>query len=258
MLIGIGLFVSAVTDSLLREWLRLHAEANLRRKVLRRIHEVPLEVLDGAQRGDWLTRVTSDLDHVELFFTDELPKQIRHLAILLGSGIFFIYYTSFWALVPLASAILLGLLHVRVQRKLTPIMAEIRSLHGGIFQMLLESLEGLRTIRSQGVEPYVQRRFENKLTQITRNNLQAVRYLGVVVGGTEFLSQALITLCLTALAWGLTRGQLSVGQILIYPFFLGLFYSSAQALASSAYEWNRFFIEGGRIGEILYDTRNLS
>ena len=255
VLIGVCLLISAIADSLLREWLRLHVEANLRRRVLRRIHEVPLEVLDGAQRGDWLTRVTSDLDHVELFFTDELPKQVRHLAVLLGSGAFFIFYTGRWATLPLASALFLGYLHVRVQRRLTPILAEIRALHGGVFQMLLESLEGLRTIRSHAVEPFVQRRFESKLSQITRNNMRAVRVLGVVMGGTELISQVLITACLTAGAWALSQDHLSVGQILIYPFFLGLFYSSAQALASSAYDWNRFFIEGGRIGEILYDSR---
>jgi len=254
-LVALCLFVASFADSLLREWLRLHLETDLRRKVLRRIHQIPLGVLDESQRGDLLNRFTSDLDHVELFFTDELPKQIRNAAIVIGSGVLFFLHSGALTLVPLLGAVLLVILHLRVQRILTPIMAELRQLHGGVFHFLLESLEGLRTIRSHAIEPFVERRFENSLAEISGKSLRVARYLGAVAGGTELFGQVLITGALTLVAWSLSQGQLTLEQVFIYPFFLGLFCSAAGALAHSAYDWNRFFIEGGRLGEILYDTR---
>jgi len=253
--IAICLFVAAFADSLLREWLRLHAEAELRRKIMRRIHQVPLATLDEMQRGDWISRISTDLDHVELFFTDELPKQIRQGAILLGCGIYFATKSGTWTLLPLLGVALLAFTHLRIQKKLTPWMAELRHLHGGVFQFLLESFEGLRTIRSHSVEPFIERRLENKLNEITRKSLRVMRYLGAVMGGTELTGQLLATVSLTAVAWALAKGQLTVEQVLVYPFFLGLFYGAAQSLTASIYQWNRFFIEGGRLGEILFDTR---
>lgn len=253
--IAVCLFLAAFADSLLREWLRLHAEAELRRKIMRRIHGVPLEAIDTLERGDWLSRISTDLDHVELFFTDELPRQIRQLAVLIGCGVYFAWQSGTWTLLPLIGVFVLAYLHFRIQKKLTPWMAEIRNLHGGVFQFLLESFEGLRTIRSHAVEPFIERKLEERLNEITRKSLRIMRYLGAILGATELTGQLLATLSLTAVAWSLSRGQLTVEQVLVYPFFLGLFYGAAQSLTASIYQWNRFFIEGGRLGEILFDTR---
>ena len=72
------MLISSMGDTLCHEWLRLKLEADLRRKMLRRLHEMPLSVLDGGQRGDWLTRMTGDLSQTELFLTlhDRLPKEL--------------------------------------------------------------------------------------------------------------------------------------------------------------------------------------
>ncbi|MBI1861174.1 MAG: ABC transporter ATP-binding protein [Deltaproteobacteria bacterium] len=126
------------------------------------------------------------------------------------------------------------------------------SLHSGVFQLLIESFEGMRTIRSQRAESHVLRRFQERLSEISRKSIQVVRYLGVLIGGSEFAGQILVTLCLTAATWGLTRSRITLEQALTYPFFIGLFYNAVQRLASSAYDWNRFNVEGGRLGEFLF------
>ena len=122
-----------------------------------------------------------------------------------------------------------------------------------MFQLLLESFEGIRTIRSHSGEPYVQRHFETRLNEITTKSMRVVRYLGALIGGTRLLiSGLMVTGCLTAVAWATSKGRMTVQDILVYPFFIGMFYEAAQGLAGKAYDWNRFLVQGGRLAELLY------
>ena len=253
MMVAVALLIAAFGRVLCEEWLRLRLESELRRRLMRHLHEIPLRILDRSQRGDWFTRMTSDLDHVELFLTESIPNQLRSLSMLLGTSALFVYYSGGLALIPLVTAIVMAWLNSKMQRRLSPILAELRGLHGGVFQRLIETVEGIRTIRSHAVEPYVQRRFEEKLHELTSKSLRVVRTLGGLLGGNEFATQLMVTGCLTVVAWALAAKAMTVNQVLVYPFFISLFYQSALALANATYDWNRFFIEGGRLGELLYD-----
>jgi len=254
LLVATALLISSLFSALFHEWLRLRVEAELREKTMLRLHEAPLSQIDSSQRGDWLTRITGDLGRSEIFITESLPGQIRHIAVLFGAGTLFFLHSGTLAFLPLGSALLIALINLWVQRRLAPTLSELRGLHAGIYQMLLESFEGIRTVRSQSAEPFVLRRFQKRLLEISRKSMKVVRYLGALLGGTEFITQALVTLSLTTATLALVKNEITVQQLLVYPFFIGLFYSAAQGLASSAYDWNRFFVEAGRLGEFLYDT----
>lgn len=251
--VALAVSVSAMGTSMVQEWLRVVVESRLRRRVLRRLHAIPLTVLDSAQRGDWLTRMTGDLRNAESFLIESIPRHTRHSAIFFGIAILFIQHTGALALVPLAAALILAGANVVVQNRVAPVVTELSLLHGGVFQLLAESLESIRTIRSHQVETFVARRFDERLSAMTSKSFKMVRRLGLLLGATEFVGQILIAACLCLAVWALTIGQLSMQGILIYPFFLGLFYRSAKGLASAAYDWNRFCVEGGRLAPLLLD-----
>lgn len=250
--VSLALLLSSAVSAVSREWMRLAVEAGLRRSIMHRLQELPLVDLDSSQRGEWLTRITGDLNRVEMFLTESFPDQIRESFVILAVSVLFLEQSGSLAILPLLSAVLIGLVNFSVQRRLAPALSELRSLHSGVFQLLIESFEGMRTIRSQRAESHVLRRFQERLSEISRKSIQVVRYLGVLIGGSEFAGQILVTLCLTAATWGLTRSRITLEQALTYPFFIGLFYNAVQRLASSAYDWNRFNVEGGRLGEFLF------
>ena len=117
-LVALGLLIATVGNALCCGVLRPPGlEAELRRRVIQRLHQIPLGVLDGAQRGDWLTRMTSDLSEAESFMTESVPAQIRDIAVLLGAGALFVYYSGPLALFPMATAALLAVINLLVQRK---------------------------------------------------------------------------------------------------------------------------------------------
>ena len=245
------LWISTYLGGLLREWLRLRVSVDLRRRSLTAMHGTPLEVFDTAHRGDWMTRITSDLHNVEEFLSDSLPSQIQSLTLVLGSAALFLAHSGPLALIPCVAALLLAILNLRVQRTMAPVLTEARGLEGEVFQDLMENYEGLRTIRSAGAESTVLIRFTNRLESVRRAGMRVIRSMAGLMGVNELASQLVITAILSILGWSIKQGSLTVADVLVYPFFLNVFLGNARSLAASAYEWNRFFVEGGRLAELL-------
>jgi len=77
--------------------------------------------------------------------------------------------------------------------------------------------------------------------------------MALLMGVTEFVSQVVVTGILTIIAYQVRGAALTAGDALIYPFYINLFLGAAKSLLGSAYDWNRFFIEGGRLASLLYD-----
>ncbi len=251
--IALAMWLSIFLGSLLGEWLRLSISMRLREKVLRSLHQTRLETLDSAQRGDWLTRMTSDLRNCEFFLADAIPEQLEQLVILVGAAILFLLYSGPIALVPCVFALGLAWFNVHIQHRMGPHLAEARQQEGTIFQNLIESFEGIRTIRSYRGEALVTSRLRASLEHLYRVSMRIIRRMGGLMGSNELASQLVITACLTLVSWSLIQGELTPTDVLVYPFYITLFLNSAKTLVNGAYEWNRFFIEGGRLAAICYD-----
>ncbi len=249
--VAVALWLATFLGGLLREWLRLNVSVDLRRRSLAALHGTPLSVLDNAHRGDWMTRVTGDLHNVEEFLSDSLPRQIQSLTLVLGSAALFLSHSGPLALIPCAAAMALAFLNLRVQRTMAPVLTEARELEGEVFQDLMENYEGLRTIRSAGAEVAVMERFRTRLEFVRRAGMRVIRSMAGLMGINELASQVVVTAVLSLLAWSLKGGALTIADVLVYPFFINVFLGNARSLAASAYEWNRFFVEGGRLAELL-------
>jgi len=247
ILVALALFVSSVLAAICQEWLQVRIEVELRRKVLRAFHSVPLTVLDSARTEGW----AADLKQSESFLSESVPRQLREVAIVIGSGFLFFACSGGQAWLPLLACVLLAIFSVRIQKKL---FAELYSLHDSGFQLLRESLQGIRTIRSHSVEAYVERRLEARLKEGTSTRLRVVRRLGVLPGSNDLLSLVFLAGCLGVVFVSLSSAQVSLDAALLYPFFIGMFHGSAQGLVASVFEWNRYFVEGGRVAELLYQS----
>ena len=254
---GIGVAVcmwfAVFANGVLREWLRLTISIGLREDSLNSLHHTRIESLDTAHRGDWMTRMTSDLRNAEGFLADSLPQQIQNLTMVVGSAALFYYYSGWLAAIPCAAALLLGWFNVVIQKRVAPTLGRVRMLEGQVFQGMIESFEGLRTIRSFGGESFLFARISAQLGDLFRSSLRIVRMMAALMALNEFAGQLVVTACLSLVALALKDGSLTATDVLVYPFFINVFLGNAKALVAAAYDWNRFFIEGGRLAAVLYD-----
>ena len=251
--VALCLWLSVFLGGLLREWLRLRVTIQLQRDSLLSLHRTRLETLDSAHRGDWMTRMTNDLRNVEGFLTESIPEQIESLTMVVGAALLFYVYSGPVAAIPCAAAVLLAWLNVSVQRRVAPTLGRVRELEGQVFQTLIENFEGLRTIRTCGGERGTLERMEGRFREMVSAGMRIIRMMAGLMGLNEFAGQLVITGVLTVAALALKNGDLSAADVMVYPFFINVFLGHTKALVASAYDWNRFFIEGGRLAAVFYD-----
>ena len=255
VIIAVCQWVGIFVGSYLSEWLRLTVSIGLRRKVLSSLHQTQIESLDVAHRGDWLTRMTSDLRNCERFVSDSIPDQVRNLTMMTGVAVMFFIKSGSVAFIPIIAAALLFWLNVYVQKRMAPVLGQVRMLEGNIFQQMIESFEGLKTIRSYGGESATARKVEGGLSRLFDSGLHIIRRMGALMGVNELASQLVITIILSIAAMAVRGNQLTAAEVLVFPFFINMFLNAAKTLVASTYEWNRFFIEGGRLAGVFYDEK---
>lgn len=118
MAIGAALWLSSAVAGLLREGMRLRVEGDLRRRLLARIHEVPLHVLERRAGKEWVPSLTGSLAVAESFLVESVPEQLRQLGVLLCASVLLLVHGGLPALVPLVAGALIGVGFAGVQRRL--------------------------------------------------------------------------------------------------------------------------------------------
>ncbi len=251
--VGVVQWIGIVLDGILSEWLRLIVSIGLKRDAVHSLTGMRLDALDTAKRGDWMTRLTGDLFTAEDFLTQSIPQQITQVTMFVGTAVFFFYYSGMIAFIPLVAAFALAWLNIAVQRRMAPTLGQAREIEGGVFQSMIETFEGLRTIRTYGSEGFSLSRLDRQLGGLYTAGMRVTKSMAALLGTNELVSQLVITGVLTLVAYQIRGGALTAEEALVYPFYITLFLGSAKTLVGAAYDWNRFFIEGGRLAALLYD-----
>ena len=251
--IAVSLWIALFLSGVLREWLRLTVSVRLRRDAVASLNRTRIDQLDAGHRGDWMTRLTGDLRNCEFFLTDSLTDQVRHLTMLMGTIALFLYYSGTVTLVLIPVAFVLIWFNMTVQKRMGPTLAVARETEGDVFQSMIETFEGLRTIRSFSAEEFTLRRIDTLLDRLFAVGMRIMKSMAALMGLNELGSQLVVSGILTLAAYRVHGDTLTAEQALVYPFYINMFLGSAKELAAASYEWNRFFIEGGRLATLLYD-----
>ena len=251
IVVAASVFVSDFIQAICQEWICLRTEGSLRLKALKAIQNTPLEEIDGAQRGEWMTRVSSDLKQAESFITETIPEHLINFVVLLGVSVLFGIEKPEVAVVVLVSALILGFFNLLIQTKMEPRLSKLRDMHGSVYHSLLESIESNKLLRSAGKQGFMVGRFQNRINSITRSSLRVAKVMGLLRGSTGIFTQALTTGFLIVAAWSVHKGTLTLADALMYPFYIGMLYSHALGLISGIFDWKLFKVEGGRLADIL-------
>ena len=244
-------FMKAVAE----EWISLRIEGSLRLRFMSFMHRMPLEGFDESQRGDWLTRMSGDIRAVEQFIALRLPTQISDAVVTLGIAAVFIAQNALIAVVLILSSVLLALINLVIQNRLTPILDHLRDLHGEVFQGLLENFEGLRSIRSYRAESFVLKFFNQRVQAIIEKGLGLIRIVGFMIGSNSFVVNMLTTGTLCLVTFKLRNNEILLSDVFLYPFYIGMFYTSVFALVRGAFDWNDFIVHAKRLDEVFQSSR---
>ena len=195
-------------------------EADLREILFKKIQTFSFGNLDDLKTGQLLTRLTSDLNQIQLIVTMSLRMFVRAPLMFLGSfGIMF-------ATNPGLAIVILGLLPFTivlvlfVVRIVRPIFTQIQERLDTLNQVLQENLSGIRVVKAFVRSDYENNRFEKANTELYHIALKMTRY----ISSFHPIIIALLNMGTVAVIYfggiQVFAGTTSIGQIIAFTNYL--------------------------------------
>ena len=195
-------------------------EADLREAIFKKIQTFSFGNLDDFTTGQLLTRLTSDLNQVQMIVHIGLRMLIRAPLMFLGSfGIMFStnphLATVVLALLPIT--IVLVYFFIRLVR---PLFTKVQEYLESLNQVLQENLTGIRVVKAFVRTDYENERFEVANDELYNISLKMTRYLSIFFP----IIMALMNLGTVAIIYfggiQVFQGTTTVGQIIAFTNYL--------------------------------------
>ncbi len=197
---------------------------DMRREVFSRLERLSVHYFDQRASGDLMTRVIEDVNSVERVLIDGTEQGT--VAILSVIGVMLILFSTnpglaAVALVPLpilaAGALLYTLTaHKRYRKQ--------RQAASAMNALLMDNLQGIRQIKSFGQERHEDNRFAARADALRDGTLGVMRVWALYSPAMSFASALGLGLVLWAGGWKVMHDQMTIGQLIAFLFYLGLFY----------------------------------
>jgi ATP-binding cassette subfamily B multidrug efflux pump len=195
-------------------------EADLREAIFRKIQTFSFGNLDDFTTGQLLTRLTSDLNLIQMVVLMGLRMFTRAPLMFIGS------VSIMWATNPRLATIMFALLPVTIVlvtvfiRIVQPLFVRVQERLEYLNQVLQENLSGIRVVKSFVRRDHENRRFEEANLELYGTSLRVTQLLSVFFP----IVMALLNLGTVAIIYygGLQvfAGQTSVGQIMAFINYL--------------------------------------
>lgn len=209
--------------------------ADLRSDLFRNLVNRPLAYLYRNQTGDFVSRVTTDVQRLELGLTHRLRDLIEHVPAV-GWGVVYLWVIS-WPLALMATVILplAGVLVRGWSRKIKTASRQAQESTGSLAAQLGETLAGIRIVKAFGAQEHEVARFEGHNAAVRRSALKAVRTIAMTGPVLETLGGLFMAALILLAGWQIKTGSLTVAT---FSSFIVVQVGLYQAIKKTATSWN--------------------
>jgi len=226
-------------------------EADVRESIFKKIQTFSFGNLDDFTTGQLLTRLTSDINQIQMIIIMGLRMFTRAPLMFIGSiGIMFVtnprLATVMVALLPI-TVVLVGVFVRIVQPLFTKVQERLEYLN----QVMQENLMGIRVVKAFAQSKRETGRFSNVMDSIFAQEMKAVKVRAILepVLGVSTQLGSLIVLVVGGLM--VMRGTLSVGGILAFVAYMWMLYRPVLDLARMLPEFERAATSAERVFDVL-------
>ncbi|MDD5293829.1 MAG: ABC transporter transmembrane domain-containing protein, partial [Candidatus Izemoplasmatales bacterium] len=229
---------------------------NIRRDVFNHIETLSVETFNHIPIGKLVTRVTSDVDTLNMLYTDVLINMLRNIVTIVG--VFVIMFLNNWRLtLYISSVIPFVVLATFFFRKFSRkayrrVRANVSIING----FLSEHLSGMKLIQIFNREAQKYREFKKKNQDLNQSYLQQTLAFSLY----RPLMYMLYVIALLIVLWfgslHTLSGIISFGMLFAFTQYINKFFGPIQELAEKFDVLQAAFTAGERIFEIM-DTKPL-
>jgi ABC-type multidrug transport system fused ATPase/permease subunit len=255
MLCLLGAFLLRDAFNGLRIWVNNTFEQNviydIRCEVYERLQRLPAGYFDQRSSGDLMTRVLEDVNAMERVLIDGTEQgSVAVLGLIAVTAIMFFTnpLLAAVALVPLpilaAGALWYTLTAHRRYRKQ-------RLASSAMNALLMDNLQGVRQIKAFGREPHEDERFAKRAADLRTGTLGVMRVWATYSPAMSFAGALGLALVLWVGGGQVLAGRITLGQLIGFMFYLGLFYEPISRLHGLNQMLQAARASGERVFDIL-------
>ena len=226
----------------------------LRMQVFGALQRLSLSYFENRSTGEIMTRVTSDTEHVERIFVDGLEGLLTASLTLVGITIMMFFLNWKLALLSLVPIPILIVCAAWFTKRVHKYYAEIRKSVADLNAYLQDALSGIKETIGFNQHDYERKRFETLSQTYSQNSLRAMFLWSWYWPGMVFVGSTGTVLILWYGAEEVMAGNLTVGQLVMFLSYLGLFYTPINEIHSLNHMLQHALAASERVFEIL-DTK---
>jgi ABC-type multidrug transport system fused ATPase/permease subunit len=226
----------------------------LRMQVFGALQRLSLSYFENRPTGEIMTRVTSDTEHVERIFVDGLEGLLTASLTLVGITIMMFFLNWKLALLSLLPIPILIVCAAWFTKRVHKYYAEIRRSVADLNAYLQDALSGIKETIGFNQHDYERKRFETLSQTYSQNSLRAMFLWSWYWPGMVFVGSTGTVLILWYGAEEVMAGNLTVGQLVMFLSYLGLFYTPINEIHSLNHMLQHALAASERVFEIL-DTK---
>jgi ABC-type multidrug transport system fused ATPase/permease subunit len=231
--IGLTVFGGFVSfcDDYLSTWVGEHFLLELRTSFFRHLHSLSLDFFEQRRLGDVISRLTGDIASIESLVLSGIARTLSYVVRLLFFAGMLFYLQWDLALVALFVAPLFWLVARRFSRLIKQASREKRRRSGSITAVAEETLSNVALVQAYNRQAEEVARFHRENLGSFAAEMASTRLKGMFSPMIDLIELAGILAVVGMGTWELSRGQISLGGLLVFVAYLSQLYGPIRGLS---------------------------
>lgn len=261
----LGMIAVAAALSAIAQWLlslsnnriTYSLSRDLRDKMMKKLHKLPLSYLDSHSSGDLVSRMIADMDTfsdgILMLFT-QLFTGVITIGGILG---FMLYINATITLVVVVLTPLSLLVAAYIAKRSYQYFQNQSSVRGEQTALVNEMIEGQKVVQAFGYEARSQEAFDSVNTRLQRITLKSIFYSSITNPATRFVNNMVYAGVGLAGALFAIAGSLSVGQLSIFLNYANQYTKPFNEISGVITELQNALACAARVFELLDETEEV-
>ncbi|KQB99976.1 ABC transporter ATP-binding protein [Pedobacter sp. Hv1] len=251
-------FVGGYTQTRLMGGVAQRIVFGLRNAVFHKVQQLPVAFFNQNKAGDLISRINSDTDRLNQFFSQALLQFLSSIFMLLAAGSFMLIINFKLGVVTILPALVIWLFVNRLSPWVRKKNAASLKSVGLLSAEIQESLNNFKVVVAFNRRDYFRKRFE------TANQQNYQTAIGAGIAGTIFMpvfslfSNIAQLLVLSYGVYLIGQGNLTVGLLISYIAYATNFYNPIRQLATLWTSLQTALASWDRISQMLAQENNLT
>ena len=224
--------VATFCDEYLSDWVGGRFIVSLRTEFFAHLHDLSLAFFDRERLGDVMSRVTDDVEEIEDLMLSGVASAVSYAFQLVFFTAALFYLNWQLALVSLFVVPLFWLAARRFSRKIKTAAREERRRSGSIGAVAEESLSNAALVQAYNRKDEEVARFHRENEGSFAAQMAATRLSSLFAPLINMIELAGVVVVVAFGAYQLSRGNLTVGGLLVFLVFLGQLYGPIRGASS--------------------------